>query len=95
MDEIINTAANTDNKGYKTCYGMLRSFRPPKNCLAMRGQSLPAAIRSATLTYFIAGPLGGIAKPTQQTDCMMRKISLRTPYILYIYINRDSHILNK
>jgi hypothetical protein len=42
---------------------MLRSLRPPKNCLAMRGQSLPAGMRRVTLSCFIAAPLGAIIAP--------------------------------
>jgi len=36
---------------------MPRLLWPQKLCLDMRGQSLPAFMRSATLSFFIAGPL--------------------------------------
>jgi hypothetical protein len=35
--------------------------RPQKHCLSMRGCCPPAGMRRVTLSYFIAGPLGGIS----------------------------------
>ena len=59
---------------------MPRLLRPQKLCLDMRGQSLPASIRSATLSFFIAAPLQVIAQ---------RKLDLFPMTILFSSTNSE------